>query len=163
MVRQRLPNVANYVAELYDSNLLANATSNATMVIMPVSISCRCQQCGNPLNAAADNTEVAPAKCPLCGSTVRLIEANIEARMSPYAANLRGKGREAPGRKPFVDFFTGSKWWWKASRWASRDWTADRRNDRWYEKVADPISGEIIHECDEPLSQHVGHGSAKGR
>ncbi len=33
----------------------------------------------------------------------------------------------------------------------------------WYsEKVTVCKSGEVIHQCEEPLSQHQGHGSAKG-
>lgn len=37
----------------------------------------------------------------------------------------------------------------------------DRANDRYFEKVADYESGELIHYADEPLSKHHGHGSAK--
>ena len=37
----------------------------------------------------------------------------------------------------------------------------DRDNDQYREKVTDYESGEIIHHCEEPLSQHQGHGSAK--
>ena len=37
----------------------------------------------------------------------------------------------------------------------------DRDNDHYHEKVTDPETGEIIHESDEPLSEHQGHGSAK--
>ncbi|MBN8964201.1 MAG: hypothetical protein J0H89_02230 [Rhizobiales bacterium] len=33
--------------------------------------------------------------------------------------------------------------------------------DRYSEKVIDHHTGEIIHECHEPLSVHTGHGSAK--
>lgn len=32
----------------------------------------------------------------------------------------------------------------------------------WYsERVKDEKTGQIIHQCDEPLSKHQGHGSAK--
>jgi hypothetical protein len=39
----------------------------------------------------------------------------------------------------------------------------DHRGDRYVETVKNPESGEIIHHCDEPLSQHRRHGSAKKR
>jgi hypothetical protein len=39
----------------------------------------------------------------------------------------------------------------------------DRQNDRYLERVWDPESGDIIHECEEPLTQHAGHGSAKAK
>jgi hypothetical protein len=37
----------------------------------------------------------------------------------------------------------------------------DRDNNRYFEMVTDYESGEIIHHCEEPLSEHQGHGSAK--
>ena len=39
----------------------------------------------------------------------------------------------------------------------------DRENDLYKEVVTDPDTGKIIHQCEEPLSEHVGHGSAKHR
>ena len=35
----------------------------------------------------------------------------------------------------------------------------DRENDDYLEKVTDPQTGETIHYCHEPLSEHIGHGS----
>jgi hypothetical protein len=32
--------------------------------------------------------------------------------------------------------------------------------DRYHEKVTMKDTGEVIHECNEPLSEHRGHGSA---
>lgn len=37
----------------------------------------------------------------------------------------------------------------------------DRANDRYFEKVSNYETGEVIHHADEPLSKHQGHGSAK--
>jgi hypothetical protein len=39
----------------------------------------------------------------------------------------------------------------------------DRDGDRYEEAVVDPATGETIHERTEPLSEHWGHGSAKGQ
>lgn len=36
----------------------------------------------------------------------------------------------------------------------------DKYKDRYMEKVTDPETGEIIHGCEEPLSEHFGHGFA---
>ena len=35
----------------------------------------------------------------------------------------------------------------------------DRDNDKYFERITDYQSSEVIHECEEPLSQHIGHGS----
>jgi hypothetical protein len=40
--------------------------------------------------------------------------------------------------------------------------TVDRRSDRYLEKVTICETGEVTHHADEPLSQHRGHGSARG-
>ena len=42
-----------------------------------------------------------------------------------------------------------------------REQIIDRENDRYFERVTDYENGEIIHECEEPLSKHVDRGSAK--
>lgn len=37
----------------------------------------------------------------------------------------------------------------------------DRDNDYYSEKITEYENGNVIHQCDEPLSQHQGHGNAK--
>lgn len=37
----------------------------------------------------------------------------------------------------------------------------DRENNRYFEKITDKEKNEVIHECDESLSDHFGHGDAK--
>jgi hypothetical protein len=39
----------------------------------------------------------------------------------------------------------------------------DRADDRYRETVTMIHTGEVVHCCDEPLSQHRGHGSARRR
>jgi hypothetical protein len=49
----------------------------------------------------------------------------------------------------------------RSARWFKKERIIDRKNDRYFEKIADPETGCVIHHCDEPLTQHFGHGSAK--
>lgn len=37
----------------------------------------------------------------------------------------------------------------------------DRQNNRYFEKVVARETGEVVHQCDEALSDHKGHGSDK--
>lgn len=37
----------------------------------------------------------------------------------------------------------------------------DKQSDSYFERIADMETREIIHECEEPLSEHRGHGDAK--
>ncbi len=39
----------------------------------------------------------------------------------------------------------------------------DRQNDRYSESVTDQATKAVIHECEEPLSSHTSHGSARKR
>lgn len=38
----------------------------------------------------------------------------------------------------------------------------DRENDQYFERVVDLVTGEEIHKASERLSEHRGHGSARG-
>lgn len=37
----------------------------------------------------------------------------------------------------------------------------DKENNKYMEKVEDYRTGKILHKCEEKLSDHIGHGSAK--
>ncbi len=51
----------------------------------------------------------------------------------------------------------------KKQRWSVIRRTVDYEHD-WYEETfIDLDTGVVIHHCAEPLSEHRGHGSAKGR
>jgi uncharacterized FlaG/YvyC family protein len=41
------------------------------------------------------------------------------------------------------------------------DYKIDRENDKYSKKVIDRETGEVIHECEEKLTEHFNRGSAK--
>lgn len=104
--------------------------------------------------------------CPQCGSTHKIIE--IECEASSMAINFQVE--HIQGINPHLP----SK---KRMRWdmISRDTVQradgvtpihhsrliDKDEDIYMEKVVNLQTGETIHECEEPLSHHTGHGSAK--
>jgi hypothetical protein len=49
----------------------------------------------------------------------------------------------------------------KSGKWYTKERIIDRKNDLYKEIVRNPETGEIIHHCEELLSKHIGHGSAK--
>lgn len=74
---------------------------------------------------------------------------------------LQAEGRRQ-GRKKFAfQDRSGDEFGVKLQRWLKKVRVIDRENDQYREKVWDPETGEVIHACEEPLSQHFGHGSAK--
>lgn len=78
---------------------------------------------------------------------------------------MRGKARTGkppqPGSKPWLTTMSEPSWSHDRQKWVHREKTEDRRNNRYTETVMDPDTGEIIHQTDEPLTEHRGHGSAK--
>jgi hypothetical protein len=99
--------------------------------------------------------------CPACGSRARLVGIELASQVT-MRGSLRARARHGSSR-PFLDQFVGSEYWQKAQRWVEKFRRIDREADRYDEVVTDPKSGAVVHEQHEPLSQHRGHGSARGR
>lgn len=123
-----------------------------------------CGQCGEVLDEPVGTPVDERAPCPNCGSTGRHFKKEITAS-STMRGGTRGKARSGeagePGSKPWLSFMSEPSWSYKYEKWMNRDKAENRREDRYTEVVKDPDTGEIIHEADEPLSEHRGHGSAK--
>jgi hypothetical protein len=123
--------------------------------------SVRCTQCGELVDESLADMMSSP--CPICGGTARTVHLAIEDRVG-LVDSLRGKVKDQTRRsdeKLRRDFFTGAELQRSTGKFVQKDRIIDRDEDRYFEKVIDPTSGEVIHHCDEPLSQHWGHGSAK--
>lgn len=114
-----------------------------------------CKDCGQNLEGLTK--EIA---CPACGSKLRLYKKHVHVT-SDVRACVAGKDFE-PGRKrhPFQEFKAGDSLFRKTGIWNKLERLIDRRNNRYHERITDQ-DGNLIHECDEPLDEHWGHGSAK--
>ncbi|WP_234729988.1 hypothetical protein [Acidocella facilis] len=66
-------------------------------------------------------------------------------------------------KKPVQEIFSGDDQRKSKGDWVDKHRLIDRENDRYIETVRDKKTGEIIHHSDEPLTEHWGHGSAKGK
>jgi hypothetical protein len=71
------------------------------------------------------------------------------------------KAKRPGEKKPFVEAKNGPNHSHRLGKAVEHERLIDRDNDRYSERVTDYESGEIIHQADEPLSKHQGHGSAK--
>jgi len=56
---------------------------------------------------------------------------------------------------------SGKEWSVTLGRFVSKHQIIDRPGNRYFELVVDDETGEILNSCDEPLSDHEGHGSAR--
>jgi hypothetical protein len=130
---------------------------------MPVeSRSTKCGQCGKPLSEDPSTPVEQRTACPSCGSTARAFSVVTSSTIEVHG-QLRLKGRRASRGKPFIEQTVGSNLHRKTGIWMKLERVIDRARDWYRERVINPETGEGIHDCEEPLSQHQGHGTAKRR
>lgn len=104
------------------------------------------------------------SECPQCHSKSDLtIHLEISDNLVLHEC-LSGKTNEKVGKKKksafeFKHGDDSSKD--TKSGWAKVNRVIDRKNDKYSETVTDPDTGKVIHKCEEKLSKHYGHGSAK--
>ena len=116
-----------------------------------------CTGCGA---AVSDMTPDKRVPCSRCGSFLRTYSVTLAATVVARPG-VRLKARRAGIRRPFLESKSVPDFWRKARKWMSLLRVIDRERNRYVERVSDPTSGEIVCECEEPLSQHRGHGSAR--
>lgn len=120
-----------------------------------------CAKCGTRLPDDVAGEERIP--CSACGATARRYIECIEDGLVVYDS-LRGKAKRPSlpsAKKLRWDSFNGYEISKSLGRMVKVERTIDKDADWYSERVIDPISGEVIHECHEPLSVHVNHGTAK--
>lgn len=120
--------------------------------------------CGNCGASVADDTQSAvKSPCPACGSKSRNAHVLVTDLGKLYDS-LRCKQKDLSRRskdKLRVDIFTGYEYSHQHKKILKKERKIDKDNDRYYEKVTDPKTQEIIHECEEKLSEHRDRGYAK--
>ncbi len=119
--------------------------------------------CGKCKVALKEDPHIKPDQrvpCPSCGSTARIFQVTIHDRIV-MKSKLGMKARHPGGKKPFIEEVTGDDFHRKTAKWMNLSRVYDREHNLYKEIVTDPVTGEVIHECIEPLSEHTGHGSAK--
>ena len=118
------------------------------------------------------------ASAGLC-LTITLKHLQAHARLAPTAGppnalcwcqsavsftsygNLSYKGKRPGWKRKFIEGFTGMDLSRDLGRLMRKESIYDRAGNRRFELVVDPQTGDVIHHCDEPLTEHTGRGSAR--
>lgn len=105
-----------------------------------------CQFCGADLGKYDINTSI--NECPNCRSKNLLHKLFVEDELK-IRESIKGSIKQKGIKKPRKEFFYGDE--------------KSKANDIWVEKerVIDKETRRVLRECEEPLSKHVGYGSAK--
>ena len=99
-------------------------------------------------------------KCPYCDSEYLTIKLTFSDDISLHD-KLSAKVKKDSIKKPIKEIVQGDDYSYSKKKYMSKTRIIDRENDHYYENVSDKETGEIVHECDESLKDHLGHGSAK--
>ena len=120
-----------------------------------------CRACGSAIDASLDPPN-AQAPCHACGASLRNFNVSVvEAAVARDGLGVKVK--RVGDRRPYVEDKGIPSYSHRLGKLVFRHVWIDRDNDWYSETVTDYETGEIVHECKEPLSQHQGHGSAKSR
>jgi len=124
-----------------------------------------CAQCGSVIPELPGLPVEERMPCPNCGSTARRFSKTLSEAFS-VGAFLDGKKKSLKysSRKQIrVHLQVGDQVEHKTGRRVFKERRVDKdASPAWYfERITDAKTGEVIHECSEPLEKHTGHGSAK--
>jgi hypothetical protein len=121
----------------------------------------KCAECGTPIDESRDPPEHR-TPCANCGSTHRHLSVSVTIAAVAYDG-LGVKGKRSDQKRPYFEEFSRPEYQRNLQKTVHRQRSIDRDQDKYAEKITDYDTGEIIHHCEEPLSHHRGHGSAKQR
>ena len=120
-----------------------------------------CSDCGSIIDPRNDTPDTR-VLCPNCGGSRRTIYVSITETV--IARDGIGVTAKRPGdRRPYIEDRALPSYSHRLDKVVLREQVIDRENDRYFEKVTDYETGEVLHQNEEPLSQHRGYGSAKGK
>ena len=122
-----------------------------------------CSDCETVVNELADERDRSP--CPKCGSMRRTIHLQLSDTIDfpiTEMLDMKVKKPSLPSDKKLrIHMKSGQELSFRLGRHVNKEWVMDRENDRYFELVIDPLTGDVLRHCDEPLSVHQGHGTAK--
>ena len=130
---------------------------------MSDSITVQCKDCGIELDQHPTGDRH-PRACPTCGSQQRVLTIEIHDKVvrahDQMLARVQDPSKTGKAKTP-IEIFSGDDLHRKSGKWHRKERLIDRSLDRYREVVTAPETGEVIHYCDEALSQHQGYGSAR--
>lgn len=118
-----------------------------------------CRTCGAAIDTALDTTD-AQTPCQSCGSTERNFNVSI-VESATLRDGIGMKVKRVGERRAFRETKGIPSFSYSLEKFVLREQVIDRDKDVYFEKVTDYEDDRTIHHCEERLSEHKGHGSAK--
>ena len=118
-----------------------------------------CANCGLQLMEASQlDATHERVPCTSCGSTALAYHLFMNASFILRGGSIV-KAKRGGEKKPYSERMDLPDFNRTQAKMVHRVRVIDRDNDKYFERITDYQSSEVIHECEEPLSQHIGHGS----
>jgi hypothetical protein len=117
-----------------------------------------CPSCKTGMLVTIDARPSGHAKHFSCGHTH--YDVHVETILT-FRASLGYKAKSQVKGKPYIEGKAGDDLHRKTGSWMHLQRIIDRARNWYTEVVTDSETGEVVHRCEEPLSGHRGHGSAK--
>ncbi len=118
-----------------------------------------CSACGALIDTTLD-TPVAQAWCPACGSSLRNFNCSIHESIT-VRDEVGVKVKRAGESRPFIEDRAVPVFSRDRQKLVREVRIIDRDNDQYSKTITDYETGEVIYQCDEPLSEHQGRGDAR--
>jgi len=115
-------------------------------------------ECGTSLNGTLRDADESRKLCSFCDSPFARINLAVSDSLE-FHSKLKLTGKRPGVKRPFIEQIVGDDFHWETSRWMKLKRVFDRLRNWYSERVVDPESGQVVHSCEEPLSEHHGHGS----
>ena len=90
------------------------------------------------------------------------VKIEIPAGSLAIRSRLGIKVKRPTQNKPFIEQRVGAHFHRDSGTWRKQERVINRDTDS-YREVFTDADGREVHRCEEPLSAHRGHGSAKKR
>lgn len=123
-----------------------------------------CQNCNSTIDEAYEDAN-GRQPCPVCGSMKRTFGREGEDKLA-LGALMRTKGYAAGMSKRkglLFESVDGDSYSFDLKRLVELHQLMDHRA-KWYKKtVVDPVTGNVLYECDEARAEHQWRGDAKKR
>jgi len=84
----------------------------------------------------------------------------IEGKLT-FNKILKIKAKKSATKKPYHEQIIGDEYYKKENKYVWKNRVIDRKRNKYKEIIIEKETGETIHECEEPLDKHIGHGSDK--
>jgi hypothetical protein len=118
-----------------------------------------CGECGNEIEEIRNEIDKR-IPCGKCGSLTRVQKASIHETANAQDGIGMKLKRNGKG-KSIYEAKTEYKLFRKTGEITNIDRIIDREGNKYKEEITAPVTGEVIHRCDEALSDHKGHGDDK--